>query len=372
MTKRKKRRSWGSITTITKTKHVLRWPENTPEGRKRKSYTFYGTYKEANLWLDMKHTELEQGKKNASIPTVGKVYKTWYLPQIEERLASGSLAKNTYMSFVRAFEHDIAPTWENVPVSEIKAIKVQDWISTFSLGNAKRNVLVFKSLLDIAMNLELVETNVLRRKYIMPNKVAVTNKDVYSYDDALNMLQKVHGQLFEAAFIVAGFGGARVGESLPINKDDLGLIEIEGQRFAKVSINKQLSQSDNVIENRLKTEQSERCTLVPFKYGGKRLFEIAEITDSQWLNDDLSGFPVGQKKLNYLWKKLAKDDYIPFANLRNSWRTFAQYTWGVDYDTLELLMGHKLPGITGTHYLRPSIEDLARSFANALNRFESI
>ena len=27
-------------------------------------------------------------------------------------------------------------------------------------------------------------------------------------------------------------------------------------------------------------------------------------------------------------------DHIPFANLRNSWRTFAQAEWGVDYDVL--------------------------------------
>lgn len=56
---------------------------------------------------------------------------------------------------------------------------------------------------------------------------------------------------------------------------------------------------------------------------------------------------------------------IPFANLRNSWRTFAQFEWGVGYDTLELLMGHKLPGVTGQHYLRPSTEQLAEDFAAA-------
>ena len=49
MPRKRKRRSWGSITTVTKTKHVIRWMENTPEGRKRRSRTFCGTYKEACL-----------------------------------------------------------------------------------------------------------------------------------------------------------------------------------------------------------------------------------------------------------------------------------------------------------------------------------
>ena len=54
---------------------------------------------------------------------------------------------------------------------------------------------------------------------------------------------------------------------------------------------------------------------------------------------------------------------VPFQNLRNSWRTFAQLEWGIGSDTLELLMGHKLPGTTGAHYMRPKGDTLARRFA---------
>ena len=63
------------------------------------------------------------------------------------------------------------------------------------------------------------------------------------------------------------------------------------------------------------------------------------------------------------------DERFPFANLRPSWRTLAQLEWRVDYDTLEILMGHVIPGTTGKHYLRPSVEQLADNMADALKRF---
>ena len=368
MTKRKRRRSWGSITTVNKNKHILRWTENSPEGRTRKSHTFYGTYREAILELDKKHVEHAH---DVLSPTIGKIYKTLYLPQLEQRLKAGTLAKSSYNAFVHAYEHDMAPTWDKILVTEVKPAKVQEWLLTLTYSIAQINVIVFKTILDIAMNYEMVDVNVLRRKYIMPAKANKHAKTVFTIDEAMDMLDRVHGQLFEAAYITSTFGGARLGESLAVSKPDIRTMESDGQAFVVVSINKQIIQGSKLVTTRMKTEQSLRETLVPMKYGGQRLLEIVDSADSLWLNDNLSGEPLEQKKLTSLWKALTKDDFIPFRNLRNSWRTFAQYVWGVDYDTLELLMGHKLQGITGAHYLRPSINDLAHNFALALNRVES-
>ena len=48
MTRKQRRRAWGSITEAKRgKKYILRWQENTPCGRKRKTKTVYGTYREA-------------------------------------------------------------------------------------------------------------------------------------------------------------------------------------------------------------------------------------------------------------------------------------------------------------------------------------
>ena len=69
--------------------------------------------------------------------------------------------------------------------------------------------------------------------------------------------------------------------------------------------------------------------------------------------------------LGRVWRQVPGS--IPFANLRNSWRTFAQYEWGIDGDTLELLMGHAIQTVTGRHYLRPSVDDLVEAVASAVS-----
>ena len=52
MPRKKRRRAWGSIDPVKpNAKYVLRWMENTPEGRRRRCETFYGTYREADLRL---------------------------------------------------------------------------------------------------------------------------------------------------------------------------------------------------------------------------------------------------------------------------------------------------------------------------------
>ena len=74
---------------------------------------------------------------------------------------------------------------------------------------------------------------------------------------------------------------------------------------------------------------------------------------------------MGKAAAGAMWRTLGR---IPFANLRNSWRTFAQFEWGVGYDTLELLMGHKLPGVTGQHYLVPVHRAASRGFRRGVRR----
>lgn len=48
MTRKQRRRAWGSITEAKRgKKYILRWQESTPCGRKRKTKTVYGTHREA-------------------------------------------------------------------------------------------------------------------------------------------------------------------------------------------------------------------------------------------------------------------------------------------------------------------------------------
>ena len=56
---------------------------------------------------------------------------------------------------------------------------------------------------------------------------------------------------------------------------------------------------------------------------------------------------------------------VSMQKLRSSWRTIAEVEWGIPDRLCELLMGHKLPGVTGSHYLRPDPTSLVENFAEA-------
>lgn len=106
-----------------------------------------------------------------------------------------------------------------------------------------------------------------------------------------------------------------------------------------------------------------------------------------WANRKWNSPDKGTRRLyERAWKNYCKDrwSHVPLDQVRpldvQGWlfdipkstakialgvlrRMVAQFEWGISSETLEVLMGHKLPGTSGRHYIRPSLELLAESFA---------
>lgn len=124
MPRRSRRRAWGSIdSAIPNKKYVLRWTENTPEGRRRRCETFYGTYREADLRLAQIRVERAADKP---VPTIGEAYKTWYLPELERRVSDGEASKNTLSQYTHIWKKVIEPRWSRVPVDSTRALDIQE------------------------------------------------------------------------------------------------------------------------------------------------------------------------------------------------------------------------------------------------------
>lgn len=370
MPRKQRRRTWGSITTVTRGKHVLRWVENTPEGRKRRSRTFYGTYKEASA--ELARIRVRVGD-DAPVPTLGEVYSMWWKPSIDERLAAGSLAPNTHANYARSWARSCAPKWANTPVDSVRPLDVQKWLDGMTYGNASIGMVVMKQLADVAVKYEVADANKFKLGYTMPtHKERPRSKDVYCLDEAASMLDRLRGSRIEAAYILAAFGSCRTGEALAVRVPQVRAVESHGIALAVATVDDQMTDALE-LSGRTKTAQSARAVVIPPPYS-TRLLEIADerrAFGTEWLCDKGDGTPMGKKALHAEWTKLAGSDRIPFANLRNSWRTFAQAEWGMDYDLLEVLMGHVLPGVTGRHYLRMSEVQIVEQFAATYSDFLS-
>lgn len=366
--RRKRRRAWGSITEVDPgRRYVLRWVENTPEGRKRRSRTFRGTYREADLELSRLQVE-HADSGDRPVPTVGKAYEMWLAPWVDRSVEGGKMKEGTRQMYLRSWSRSIAPRWEGVPLDSIQPADVQEWLLGLPFGSARHAVVVFRKLLDFAVMYEVVDGNKLRIPYEMPAKARERSHDVYSLAEAEEVLGRIAGSPVEAPYILACFGSARTGESLGVRASEVGRAESHGIVCAVVPIVRRMAGDGDLPlpDGDLKNRQSERTLVIPEPYG-TRLLEIAgERIDSgvEWLADRGDGLPMNRGALRRFWRQVPGS--IPFSNLRNSWRTLAQYEWGVDGDTLELLMGHVIQTVTGRHYLRPSVDDLVEAVASAV------
>lgn len=370
--KRAKRRSpWGSISEVDPgRRYVIRWVENAPRGRVRRSHTLRGTYAEASLWLDRKHVECADAG-DRPVPTVGRAYEMWYVPWMDRRVAEGKAKDGTRRAYDNAWRLHIAPRWGSVPVDSIRPADVQEWLYSLPAATAQQAVSVLRRVLDFAVRYEVVPTNKLRLRYEMPTRKSFARSaEVYDLARAERVLEAVRGRLSEAPYILACFGSARTGEALGVRPDEVGRAESHGLVLATVPIARRMGWAGDfpLPDGDLKTPQSERTLVIPEPYG-TRLLEIADERIAggyEWLADRGDGLPPSRASMRAIWMRDAGADAIPFANLRNSWRTISQYEWGVDPDTLELLMGHVIPTTTGRHYLRPSVDDLVDAVAKAV------
>lgn len=369
--RKKRRRAWGSITEVDPgRRYVLRWMENTPEGRKRRTKTFLGTYREADLELSRLQVE-HADRGDRPVPTVGRAYEMWYVPWMDRRVAEGKAKDGTRRAYDTVWRRHIAPRWGSVPVDSIRPADVQEWLYSLPAATAQQAVSVLRRVLDFAVRYEVIPVNKMRLPYEMPTRRAFSRStEVYDLARAERVLESLRGSASEAPYILACFGSARTGEALGVRADEVERAESHGLVLATVPVVRRMGWAGDLplSDGDLKTPQSERTLVIPEPYGA-RLLEIAAeriAGGCEWLADRGDGLPPSRASMRAIWMRDAGADAIPFANLRNSWRTISQYEWGVDPDTLELLMGHVIPTTTGRHYLRPSVDDLVDAVAKAV------
>lgn len=368
MPRKKQRRAWGSVTEIKRgKKYVLRWMENTPEGRKRKTRTVYGTYREACAALDMIHAEK---REDYVAPTIGEVYKRWFLPQMDRRLAEGEIKKNTHYGHIKMWRKHVGPRWSGVPSDCVKPLDVQTWLDGMTAANAELALGLAKQIMDLAVIYEITPVNKFRSKYRLPARTGGLSKGVYDNKESDAVLRKLKGQLLEAAYIIMRYGGARTGEALGVRVDEIRFVAHCCLDFAVVPIVRRMDKAKEPIDD-LKTAESRRSTVIPPPYS-IRLKEICSDLTAEgicWVAHNGDGMPMDTGRANYLWRtacdKAAGKKLIPMRNLRTSWRTSAELEWRIDTRLLELMMGHKLDGTTGKHYMRPGEDMVAETFMEA-------
>lgn len=125
MPRKRRRRSWGSIRSVSRDVHVLRWWANTEAGRTRQCMTFRGSRAEAELMMDRLHVE-HADRGDRPVPTVGLAYAMWYEPWLARRLANGKIKPSTHRLYTGCWVKHIQPRWGERTGNQRRASCVSD------------------------------------------------------------------------------------------------------------------------------------------------------------------------------------------------------------------------------------------------------
>ena len=363
---RRKRDSWGSITEAEKGKrYVIRyWASTDERGYRRCCETVRGTRSDA----ERRRAELMlEHSSDAPCPTVEQAWTKWCLADLCRQVENGDLAPLTMKMYETAWRLRIKPTWGDVPLDHVKPLQIQQWIYGMNATQASVATVTLSKILDYGVRFEFIGHNPMREKYIMPSKSTVkrADKGVWKLDELEGLWNRVWGLWWEPAFILAAFGGCRLGESMAPLAGDVEARDVDGTHVALVSISGQVASSGNSIV-RPKTPHSVRTVVLVGK-AAERIAALAAAlpTDCPLTND---GFGRHQKqhKLKSAWRAMEMEH--PYRNLRNGWQTYMRWDLLVEPRFIEVMMGHRIAGVTGAHYDRPNPDQFVNVMVKAYRK----
>lgn len=366
--RRRKRSTFGSVCEVRPGVWRLRWWADTPSGRRRVSRTVEGTRRQAED--ELARVRLDVGSAPGGSVTVGEAWERWWLPQARRAVEAGERSARATGYNESVWRRFVAPRWGSVPVSEVRPLDVQEWLSSMSQGPAERAMTMMRQVMDRCVMFGELAANPMAARYEMPTAHAKEVDDgCWDLAGLREVWGAVRGSSIEPAVILMAFGSCRVGESLGARREEVRRIDVPGAgAVAAVPITRQVMAMTGEVSEKLKNRWSVREVVVPGPMGA-RLLGLAGGRGG-WLCRSRGG-PMSQAKLADDFRTLLRmggAQVHPPKNLRKSWQTYMRWTLGVDRSLIERMMGHIEPGVTPRHYDRPRAEDYARAVAEAYAR----
>lgn len=359
-----RRRDFGSIDVIERGRRyrVRYWADkHDGKGYRRCSEMVRGTRRDADMLLARR--QIEHGT-DAPTPTLGRAYEMWWLPEMEDRLSHGELARSTFLNYISRWERHVRPAFGDVPVTDIRPLAVQGWLLGLTKSMADVSLIVLRQVLALCVRYDVLDRNVAKETYRMPTAGRTCAKDVWTLGEVCHALDVLRGTPAYLAAVLCAVGSCRVGESLGPRVDlgEVRSVDVGGMTVAVVDIRRSVDLSGGVsADGALKNRQSVRPVVIPEPWS---LDVLA--APGPWLCGDDA--PMSQLQARRAYERAMRSsgmEPIPMRNLRNSWRTYMRWELGVPEDMLERMMGHAGRNVGEVHYDRPRAEVFARVVADA-------
>ncbi len=357
------RSSWGSKRQRSKGVWELRYTVNG----KQQSKTFKGTAKQADAELARLRVLHEDAKAPCDASTtIGTFFWGDFIPECEQRVEVGSMARSTLSGYIRAYTASIEEPFADTPLGSLAYRDVQDLLLGMTRGKAQHAKSLLSIVMQRATDKGAIENNVMRRRFIMPTMTSgrERTKDVYSTKELEQIFEECRGEIWEGAFILGAFGGGQRAEVMGVKPHEADFAEDgAGDVWAVVPVNRgvHLLDGEVVVEEHAKNNAREDVMVIPPPYSLRlrQLVRAALKRGDEWLMDDGFGEPTDPEAMTRAygsWLARSNHRYVPFGNLRNAYSTML-HAKGVPGDMVSKLMRHASPITDQRFYNRPGPEE---------------
>ena len=163
---------------------------------------------------------------------------------------SGDRSASTLSVYDSVWRTHMRARWADVPCDQVRPLDVQQWLDGLAYRSATAAMQVLRPALDVAVRYGVIESNPFRERYLMPSRSTTARQDdgIWTLAQLGETWARIHGAWYEAAFLLAGFGGLRVGESLGVRAEDVTDATRDGVPVALVRVRRQVAASGAVTE----------------------------------------------------------------------------------------------------------------------------
>lgn len=268
----------------------------------------------------------------------------------------------TLSGYASMYNNHILPNFGDVPISQVTYPQVQKLLSSLSYGSARSCKRVLSVIWTEAEKHNLIDINIMRKKYVMPKKSGgvkrEVNDDVYSMDELNYIFNACRGEFWEPAYIMSAFGGMRREEAAGIKVGEIDYAE--GVAICQIARTVVRISGLTIVKDEAKTDASKRVVTIIEPYASRLIELQAEAYDEgfTWMMDDGFGEVLNPERISNTFKRWIDAQglrYIPWKNLRNSYAT-ALHEQGVDLSMIAKMLGHKTMHVTYRHYDKPKID----------------
>lgn len=361
---RRKRSTFGCVQEMRRGVWRIRWPEDTPHGRKRRSETVYGTRRDAERRL----AEIRVHVGEDPGTTIGALWDQYVWPDYQDELAIGKKKPQTISQYVHAWEGFVRPRWGNVSVAALRPRDVQEWLLTISNGMGGKSLILLRAITAKAQFLELVDHDPLMHAFRLTEKKS-RSREVPDLAGLGELWELCRGRWVEPAFLFCAHGGMRVGEACAIQPNDIEWRETPQGLVAVIHIQRQITEEQNV---ELPKYRSVRYTAISNPWA-TRLREIVEglREDAVWVLDDGASDPEklpSRKRVKMVWDRIiagTRWDGTHLQKLRPAFETYMHWERKLPMERLRKMMGHKSVATT-QRYDRPDDGTLVEAMVDAV------